>query len=396
MVYIYSNLNSHLYMDGDLFTYSFLYVFSLIVFAIPKQIIFFQQEAIHGAIGGFTTAFTTHVKNNDKANLAKAPEKRSKARAASKVSGPAAMRLADAFKNSLGDLLPVPVPDANMELSYFGVQAGSVTASTEKGWSGSLRLATSGTKTILCLAASTMHGFAGNVNPATYWDTLLNVDKTSYEADLVKALYAGTLGPLDALFLPCGWLFAESVMGDGDLCGFAFRGVSSRNNESYNELQLVRKLLHAHNRSDSELEAAVNHLQTVLPTHIISSQSLRSQCRMQGSVEMPFLLLRLTRRKWRPRRRLLTQLQRILRRNLRICLWWPPSSKRSRKMTAKLAKARVATAPPERRAACILHECFFHPSPHGMWVGLWRLAGVFFELCHSISLPVPASVILTW
>lgn len=265
MVYIYSNLNSHLYMDGDLFTYSFLYVFSLIVFAIPKQIIFFQQEAIHGAIGGFTTAFTTHVKNNDKANLAKAPEKRSKARAASKVSGPAAMRLADAFKNSLGDLLPVPVPDANMELSYFGVQAGSVTASSEKGWSGSLRLATSGTKTILCLAASTMHGFAGNVNPATYWDTLLNVDKTSYEADLVKALYAGTLGPLDALFLPCGWLFAESVMGDGDLCGFAFRGVSSRNNESYNELQLVRKLLHAHNRSDSELEAAVNHLQTVLP-----------------------------------------------------------------------------------------------------------------------------------
>ena len=219
-----------------------------------------HQEVVRGAIDGFASAFSTHVKSNDKANLAKSPEKRVKARAASKVTGQAAVRLLDAFKASLGDLLPVPFPDCNMELSHIGAQSGAIIAASEKGWSGSMRFSIGGTKTMVCLAASTMHGFAGHVSPSTFWELLLKADKTSYEEDLVKSLYAGTIGPFDAVFLPCGWLFAESVMEDGDLLGLACRGVSPLNNESYNELQLVRKLLTAHNRSDEELEVAVKHI----------------------------------------------------------------------------------------------------------------------------------------
>ena len=212
------------------------------------------QDTVAGAAHGFASAFASHVKANDKANIAKPPDRRTKARAASKVQGQASVRLMDAFSGLFGDLLATAVPEMNLEVCHIGVQAGSVTAASEKGWCASVRLSSVGTKTIALIPASKMHELAGDLNPTSFWDMVLHPEKTAFEDDLLKGVVTGTAGPFDLIWLPAGWIFAENVMGDSDLHGLCFRGFTAKNSAALSEVKLVQKLLTSHGRPDADVE----------------------------------------------------------------------------------------------------------------------------------------------
>lgn len=223
------------------------------------------QDTVAGAAAGFAAAFANHVKSNDKANIAKPPERRTKARAASKIQGQAAVRLMDAFSGLFGDFLPSPVPEMNLEVCHIGVQAGSVTSASEKGWSASVRVSSTGTKTIALIPASKVHELAGDLNPTSFWDMVLHPEKTAFEGDLLKCLLTGTAGPFDLIWLPAGCIFAENIMEDSDLHGLCFRGFTAKNSAALSEVELVQKLLTSHGRPDADVDRFLAALEKEVP-----------------------------------------------------------------------------------------------------------------------------------
>ena len=233
--------------------------FLLPIMLLHSEFITCLQEIVAGSMNGFQAAFSAHVKNNEKQNVAKAPDKRTKARAASKVQGQAALRFNEAFLGFLGlDLFPQQVPDLGLEVSHIGVQAGSVTGASEKGWVSSLRFSSTGTKSFVCISAEKMNTLIPDKSPVTFWETLSHPEKCNCEDALLEASYVATVGPHEVAYLPAGWVFVESIMDDCDLLGVAFRGHVVRNTEAYNQIQLIRKLYAHHGRADDHLEAFVS------------------------------------------------------------------------------------------------------------------------------------------
>lgn len=219
------------------------------------------QESVATSCKSFQNAFSSHVKSVEKTNLSKAPDKRQKARAASKVLGEAAILINDFVKKMLETDFPCLVPELACDLSHCGVQAGSITAAAEKAWLGSLRIGISGTRSILAMSVSEMQKLIGPKSPETYWDYLLRPGKDGHdEKKMVSQMFSATVGPHDVLWLPAGWIFAESVMEDVDFHGLMYRGLIQKNDGAFNELQLVRKLLTAENKQDADLSAAVAHV----------------------------------------------------------------------------------------------------------------------------------------
>lgn len=219
------------------------------------------QESVATSCKSFQNAFSSHVKSVEKTNLSKAPDKRQKARAASKVLGEAAILINDFVKKTLETDFPCLVPDLACDLSHCGVQAGSITAAAEKAWLGSLRIGISGTRSILAMSVSEMQKLIGPKSPEAYWDYLLHPGKDGHdEKKMVSQMFSATVGQHDVLWLPAGWIFAESVMEDVDFHGLMYRGLIQKNDGAFNELQLVRKLLTAENKQDADLSAAVAHV----------------------------------------------------------------------------------------------------------------------------------------
>ena len=221
------------------------------------------------ALTGFKTAFATHVRSVEKANMTKPPDQRSgKVRCSSKLIPPAASEYVFFIEKVMPELLfEKNAGSASITAEALGVQAGCISAASEKGWMASLRMAVTGTKTVMVCSARSAYALFGSKDPTSYWQDLMQI-KDSDMARLEEcgaSMWSGTVGPKEVLYLPPGWIFAEKVMDKVDLVGFIVRGIlKSIGNEVYDDMQLVRKLLHSCNKEDSDLGAAVQKMSSLL------------------------------------------------------------------------------------------------------------------------------------
>ena len=63
-----------------------------------------------------------------------------------------------------------------------------------------------------------------------------------------------------------------------DLVGFIVRGIlKSIGNDAYDDMQLVRKLLHSHNKEDSDLGAAVQKMTSLLSAEDVKNKANQSE-----------------------------------------------------------------------------------------------------------------------
>lgn len=222
-----------------------------------------SEASIKQSVDSFDAAFARHVKSNEKSNMTKPPEARSKMRAASPLFSAEAFDAWASFctSNLMADMVPQEVRAIGKSVCHVGVQAGASTGAAEKGWQASLRLSISGTKTILACSAETAVATFGVMDPTAMWQKFLQMSPEDVQrmVDLPRkeiTLWAGTVGPNEMFYLPAGWMFAESVLPKADCMGILCRGVVNEGS-AYNQLQAVRKLLSSVKKNDAELEAVV-------------------------------------------------------------------------------------------------------------------------------------------
>ena len=236
-----------------------------------------SDASMKQSVDSFDAAFARHVKSNEKSNMTKPPEARSKVRAASPLFSAEANDAWASFctSNLMAHMVPEEVGAVGKSVVHAGVQAGASTGAAEKGWQASLRLSISGTKTILACSAETAIATFGVMDPTAMWQKFLEMRPEDVQrmVDLPRkeaTLWAGTVGPNELFYLPAGWMFAESVLPKADFMGILCRGVINEGS-AYNQLQAIRKLLSSVKKNDAELEAVVaalgkKALATAVPT----------------------------------------------------------------------------------------------------------------------------------
>jgi len=222
-----------------------------------------SEASIKQSVDSFDAAFARHVKSNEKSNMTKPPEARSKVRAASPLFSAEANDAWASFctSNFMAHMVPEEVGAVGKSVLHVGVQAGASTGAAEKGWQASLRLSISGTKTILACSAETAIATFGVMDPTALWQKFLQMSPEDVQrmVDLQRkeiTLWAGTVGPNELFYLPAGWMFAESVLPKADCMGILCRGVINEGS-AYNQLQAIRKLLSSVKKNDAELDAVV-------------------------------------------------------------------------------------------------------------------------------------------
>jgi len=223
-----------------------------------------QASALKQSMESFEGAFNRHVKGNEKNNLTKAPESRSKVRA----SAPLCSLDAHAAWDNLCETLLIPdlVPKevigcGGKPVVHIGVQAGSNTAASEKGWQASLRLTYTGTKTVLACSATSAIAIFGSVDPGQLCQKML--DMTAEDVLRMVALpdgatlWAGTVGPHELFYLPAGWLFAESVLPKCDHMGILCRGIVAKDDACLDHVHEAGKLFSLAKKTDADLDSVL-------------------------------------------------------------------------------------------------------------------------------------------
>ena len=227
------------------------------------------QESLDAGLNGFKNAFAERVKNNAKQNIAKPPEKRSKARAALKMSGPAS-EMWQSFEKSFPPSLQFKKLDGLMcEPCYLGVEAGNVGCGVEPDYMASLRLVLEGTRTLIAAPVSALNTVFGAMEPSLYWKKFMDASIEELgELEKTGQLYQATYGKHELCYLPTGWVFGERILDAKDMIGFTVRGLCQMETKScYSEIQLIRKLLQQSQKEEKGLPAileALEHIRTNL------------------------------------------------------------------------------------------------------------------------------------
>jgi len=123
-----------------------------------------------------------------------------------------------------------PTLEATLAPSFFAVPQGTESAYNEPGFLASVRLQVTGTRTVVatpCFQLLAWLGTARDAAPsvgmsmqARLWHQLLNMQQEAIvEYTQSQLLIYGTLGPGDSMFVPPGWLIAESVAAGDDCVG---------------------------------------------------------------------------------------------------------------------------------------------------------------------------------
>lgn len=213
---------------------------------------------MEAGLSAFKNAFSERVKSNNKQNITKPPEKRSKARAVSKMTGAAAemwQSLEKILPNSLQLAKPANCPGLMCDPCYLGVEAGNIACGGEPDYVASLRLVMEGTRTFIAAPISSMYEVFGAEEPSVYWKKFLDVsaeDVANLQA--TNCLFQVTCGKGEMRYLPYGWIFGEKVLDDQDVIGFTVRGLCRSDGErALSEVQLIRKLLVQHKKEEKNL-----------------------------------------------------------------------------------------------------------------------------------------------
>lgn len=217
-----------------------------------------SQESMEAGLAAFKTAFAERVKANTKQNITKPPEKRSKARAVSKMTGAAKemwQNLEKTFPNSLQLINLANCPGLMCDPCYLGVEAGNVACGGEPEYVASLRLVMEGARTFIAAPVTSMYEVFGAEEPSVYWKKFLDASiEDVAKLGKTNCLYQVTCGKGEMCYLPYGWIFCEKVLGDEDMVGFTVRGLCKGDGErSFSEVQLIRKLMSQHKKDEKNL-----------------------------------------------------------------------------------------------------------------------------------------------
>ena len=137
-----------------------------------------SEASIKQSVDSFDAAFARHVKSNEKSNMTKPPEARSKGAGSFSFvlsRGPTMLGQVSALAISWLHMVPEEVGAVGKSVLHVGVQAGASTSAAEKGWQASLRLSISGTKTILACSAETAIATFGVMDPTALWQKFLQM-----------------------------------------------------------------------------------------------------------------------------------------------------------------------------------------------------------------------------
>lgn len=206
-------------------------------------------------LNSFKVAFAERVKANIKQNVTKPPEKRSKARAVSKVTG-AAVEMWQNLEKTFPPCLQLAKMDGLMcEACYLGVESGNIACGGEPDYMASLRLVVEGTRTFVAAPITAMSAAFGPLEPSQYWKKFMDISADSL-ADLESTgrLYQVTCGKNEMCYLPSGWIFGERILDSQDMIGFTVRGLSqSEVTQCLGELELLQKLLNQNKKEEKGL-----------------------------------------------------------------------------------------------------------------------------------------------
>lgn len=213
-------------------------------------------------LNSFKTAFAERVKANNKQNITKPPEKRSKARAVSKVTG-AAVEMWQNMEKTFPPCFQLTKIDGLMcEPCYLGVEAGNMACGGEPDYMASLRLVVEGTRTFVAAPITAMSAVFEPLEPSQYWKKFMDISAEDLvHTQATGRLYHVTCGKNEMAYLPSGWIFAERILDCQDMVGFTIRGLSQVEvNQCEEELQLARKLLNQHQKEEKGLSILVENI----------------------------------------------------------------------------------------------------------------------------------------
>lgn len=119
--------------------------------------------------------------------MTKPPDQRSgKVRCSSKLIPPAAVEYLLFIEKVMPSLLFEKNADsASITAEAFGVQAGCICAASEKGWMASLRMAVTGTKTVMVCSARSAHALFGTKDPTSWWQDLMQIKDSDMVLNIV-------------------------------------------------------------------------------------------------------------------------------------------------------------------------------------------------------------------
>eukprot|EP00435_Cladocopium_sp_Y103_P037945 s774_g10.t1 len=220
---------------------------------------------MEAGLNSFKAAFAERVKANNKQNITKPPEKRSKARAVSKVTG-AAVEIWQNMEKTFPPCFQLTKIDGLMcEPCYLGVEAGNMACGGEPDYMASLRLVVDGTRTFVAAPITAISAVFGPMEPSQYWKKFMDISAEDLvHTEATGRLYQITCGKNEMAYLPSGWIFAERIMDCQDMIGFTIRGVSQAEvNQCYEELQLARKLLNQHQKEEKGLPILVENISMI-------------------------------------------------------------------------------------------------------------------------------------
>eukprot|EP00435_Cladocopium_sp_Y103_P054893 s381_g18.t1 len=213
----------------------------------------FKSPTILAATEYFSAAFTS---KDEQANAQKPVDKRTKSRAAAKISGDAGTEVLEIFKKFFLRQGLNPAHEGQCELCepyHFGVQGpgfsctgaamkcGSVMSGAEQEQLASLRLVLRGTRTVLCSPVSDVLNLMNEcgiplktqMDSSAVWSFYMDLSEQMAQkmVDDGGKLFQCTQGVGDILYIPCGYVFAEKIGLDADCSGFVLRGLVSEAND---------------------------------------------------------------------------------------------------------------------------------------------------------------------
>ena len=136
--------------------------------------------------------------------------------------------------------------ESALKPAVFGIAKGQETTTSEVGHLTCLRFVTHGTRSVTVARTSDLLDFAmsrgetkASITPKRLYQMFKSLNgemlKKWVNDDKLK-LYHGTLSPGDVFLLPCGWTFAERVMGNQDVYGFRVAYVLPSDRDLYAQL----------------------------------------------------------------------------------------------------------------------------------------------------------------
>ena len=222
-----------------------------------------NEDTMKTGIASFKVAFQERIKKSEKDNATKAPEKRSKARAASKLAGEVSVAFSSFFQDIPSGLrLGVPLEGfaaTSTAPQFWGVQNGAMVAGAEPDGLASCRLILQGTRMVLASSVQSLCELFGALEPSMFWKYLMEIKKEDLEKLTAnKGLYSATYSAGEMYYLPAGWVFCERVLQGEDLVGLLQRGLTTEDQHTYTQLQVIRKCLTVGKKDDTNVSEALS------------------------------------------------------------------------------------------------------------------------------------------